>query len=457
MIKAGIAIKALGAEGAGQARIATLSAVDGDGDTYAPGAFAGEDGGGQTVKVLAAHEWGTVPIGKARVYERGDEALADFKLNLESPTAREWYAALKFDLDAERSGGQPVQEWSYGFRIADSGIEMRNGERVRVLKRVKVHEISPVVLGAGVNTATLALKAERRRAEREDAARANRTKAAMSARDLETACRRTMARVDTALKRLERQYAERPAAASHAGAAYLADPGIARRAKSSVDAEIRSGAAAQGCRYRFKALPAREPDGGRAEFALEILDLAAVALGARERAPVLRWYAEAGPDEKADYGADDWDGHGFMESEDGSIWISDAVPLRDLAGIVGHEACHVVKHRGQDVSIEHEAEAYAFGDRFAALFGLPDFIGYGGPELIVVESGDDLPYRIYPGSKAWARGEMGLYQASYRGTPRDARWHCEWRLDGAENVYESARGSAALAWIEDLLDRRAPR
>jgi len=275
----------------------------------------------------------------------------------------------------------------------------------------------------------------------------------VGARDLEAAYRRTMARVDTALKRLERQHAARPAASSHAGSAYLADPGIAHRAKRSVDAEIKSGAAAQGCRYRFKALPAREPDGGRAEFALEILDLAAVALGARERAPVLRWYAEAGPDEKADYGADDWNGYGFMENEDGSIWINEAVPQRDRAEAVAHEACHAVKHRGQDVSIENEAEAYAFGDRFAALFGLPAFIGYGGPELIVVESGDDLPYRIFPGSKAWARSEMGLYEASYRGTPRDARWYCEWRHDGAENVYQSARGSAALAWFNDLCGR----
>ncbi len=155
-VKSGIEIKRLDAKGAGLARIATLSAVDGDGDTYAPGVF-----GEQAVKVLAAHDWTTVPIGKARIFEDGDEALAEFQLNLDSPTAAEWHAALMFDLDAKRSGGRPLQEWSYGFQIIDAEPETRDGERVRVLKRLKVHEISPVVLGAGVGTATLALKAGR--------------------------------------------------------------------------------------------------------------------------------------------------------------------------------------------------------------------------------------------------------------------------------------------------------
>ena len=152
-VKSGIEIKRLDAEGAGLARIATLSAVDEDGDTYAEGAF-----GEQAVKVMAAHNWTVVPIGKARVFEESDEALAEFQLNLESPTAREWHAALKFDLDAERSGGRPLQEWSYGFRVVDAETETRDGERVRILKRLKLHEISPVVVGAGVGTATLALK-----------------------------------------------------------------------------------------------------------------------------------------------------------------------------------------------------------------------------------------------------------------------------------------------------------
>lgn len=157
--KIGVEIKQIDAEGTGLARIATLSAIDSDGDTYAPGAFLAEGGGEQSVKVLAAHNWMVVPLGKARVFEDGDAAMAEFRLNMDSPTAREWHAALKFDLDAERSGGAPLQEWSYGFRVVDSETALRDGERVRILKRLAVHEISPVVLGAGMGTRTVAMKA----------------------------------------------------------------------------------------------------------------------------------------------------------------------------------------------------------------------------------------------------------------------------------------------------------
>lgn len=156
LIKSGVALKALDEAGRGLARIATLSAVDSDGDTYAPGAFAG--GGAQTVQILPAHDRRALPLGKARIFEQGDEALAELTLNLDTAAGRDWHAALKFDLDRDRSGGDPIQEWSYGFRIVDAGVETRDGEHVRVLKRLEVHEVSPVVKGAGVNTATLALK-----------------------------------------------------------------------------------------------------------------------------------------------------------------------------------------------------------------------------------------------------------------------------------------------------------
>ncbi len=145
----GFELKGLDDEGAGTAIIATLSAVDHDGDTYAPGAF-----GDQPVKVLAGHSWDGVPLGKGRVFERGDEAVAEFKLNLDSAAGKEWHAALKFDL----ANGKPLQEWSYGFRVMDSSDETRDGKTIRILKALDVFEISPVVKGAGVGTGTVAIK-----------------------------------------------------------------------------------------------------------------------------------------------------------------------------------------------------------------------------------------------------------------------------------------------------------
>lgn len=154
-VKGGISLKAMDDEGHGVARIAKLSAVDSDGDTYAAGAFSGESGE-QWATILAAHNWQHIPLGKARVYEQGDEALAELHLNLDIQAGKDWHQVLKFDL--EHASAHPVQEWSYGFYIRDAQQETRDGERVRVLKRLEVFEVSPVVKGAGVGTGTLSMK-----------------------------------------------------------------------------------------------------------------------------------------------------------------------------------------------------------------------------------------------------------------------------------------------------------
>ena len=158
LIKSGVELKNLDEAGRGLARIATLSGIDHDGDTYAAGAFSWKAGGEQTVQILPAHNRGSVPLGKARLYEKGDEVLAELSFNLDTAAGKEWHAALKFDLDAQKSGGAPIQEWSYGFMVIDAQVETRDGERVRVLKKLDVHEVSPVVKGAGVGTGTLSLK-----------------------------------------------------------------------------------------------------------------------------------------------------------------------------------------------------------------------------------------------------------------------------------------------------------
>ena len=140
--------------GHGLARIAVLSAVDHDGDTYAKGAFSWKAKGEQWVPILPAHNRTAMPLGKARLYEQGDAVLAELHLNLDTVAGRDWHSHLKFDLE----NGGSVQEWSYGFGVVDHAKEQRDGAMVRVLKRVDVHEVSPVVRGAGVGTATLSLK-----------------------------------------------------------------------------------------------------------------------------------------------------------------------------------------------------------------------------------------------------------------------------------------------------------
>lgn len=149
-----LTIKEMDDQGLGLAKIATLSAIDHDGDTYQPGAFGWKEGGHQWVPILPSHDRAAMPLGKARVYEADDAAFAEIHLNMKSEAGREWHAALKFDLEK----GNAVQEWSFGFGIIDKLHEARNGQDVRVLKRLDIHEVSPVVRGAGIGTGTLALK-----------------------------------------------------------------------------------------------------------------------------------------------------------------------------------------------------------------------------------------------------------------------------------------------------------
>ena len=142
-------IKALDDAGTGTAQIATLNIEDLDGDVTLPGAF-----GKQDAKMVPAHDWSHVPLGKASIREKGDEVLADFKLNLSIEAARDWHESLKFDM----ANGPPIQEWSYGFAIEEASFGDFEGHEVRFLKKLKVREISPVLVGAGVGTRTVAVK-----------------------------------------------------------------------------------------------------------------------------------------------------------------------------------------------------------------------------------------------------------------------------------------------------------
>lgn len=150
-MKKSLTIENMDEAGKGLARIATLSAVDHDGDTYLPGAFSWKE---QWCSILPAHDRRKVPLGKARVYEEGDAALAELHFNLTIPEAKSWHSAIMFDL----AQGSSVQEYSYGFELLDFEYEARGADRIRQFKRVDVHEVSPVLKGAGVGTGTLAMK-----------------------------------------------------------------------------------------------------------------------------------------------------------------------------------------------------------------------------------------------------------------------------------------------------------
>ena len=156
--KQGLEVKEMNSKSHVMISLADLKGIDADNDSYERGAFM--KNGEQWATILAGHSWLTVPLGKARVFEDGDLALAEMHLNLKTTTGRDWYEAIKFDYDGCDCGktGKSVQEYSYGFYVKDSMNDIRDGKQVRILKDVQVYEISPVVQGAGVGTGTLSVK-----------------------------------------------------------------------------------------------------------------------------------------------------------------------------------------------------------------------------------------------------------------------------------------------------------
>ncbi len=141
--------KAVGDDGTALIVFATLSVVDKDEDVIMPGAF-----GEQLAAILPAHNRSKAPLGKARIFEDANEALAEKRFNLDIENARDWHSAIKFDM----ADGEPIQEYSFGFTILESSRGEFEGRQVRFLSKLKVHEVSPVLVGAGVNTRTLAVK-----------------------------------------------------------------------------------------------------------------------------------------------------------------------------------------------------------------------------------------------------------------------------------------------------------
>lgn len=149
-----VEIKADGDDaGAFSARIATLNVIDKDNDVTMKGAFEGSD----PVRVSRFNHSSAVrddlPVGVATIQEVGDQVIAEGQLNLDTVGGRDLYDTLKFE-----AKNNVASEWSYGFTVEESEDGEQDDQKVRFLRRLKAFEISPVMRGAGMDTATLAVK-----------------------------------------------------------------------------------------------------------------------------------------------------------------------------------------------------------------------------------------------------------------------------------------------------------
>lgn len=134
-----------------EAVFATLNVKDKDDDVTFPGAFTN----GQEVVISSYNHksWeGALPVGKGVISEIGDKVVMKGQFFMGTTAGRETFEVVK-------QLGQR-QEWSYGFNVDDSERGEFKGESVRMLKKMTVFEVSPVMRGAGVGTGTTYAKAD---------------------------------------------------------------------------------------------------------------------------------------------------------------------------------------------------------------------------------------------------------------------------------------------------------
>lgn len=134
-----------------EAVFATLNVVDSDGDVTPPGAF--EDGAKVRISAYGHKSWeGVLPVGKGSIREVGNEAVMSGKFFMDIPEGLATFKVVK------ALGEDGLQEWSYGYDPIEYSFGEFEDQQVRFLNKLKVHEVSPVLLGAGVGTRLLTAK-----------------------------------------------------------------------------------------------------------------------------------------------------------------------------------------------------------------------------------------------------------------------------------------------------------
>ncbi|MFJ9848579.1 HK97 family phage prohead protease [Streptomyces sp. NPDC101150] len=134
-----------------EAVFSTFDVKDHDGDVTLKGAF--QDGAPVRISAFNHASWdGALPVGKGTIRVDGDRVVMKGQFFLNTTHGRDTFETVKALSEAG------LQEWSYGFDITESERGEFKGESVRFIKSVKVHEVSPVLLGAGIGTQTLSVK-----------------------------------------------------------------------------------------------------------------------------------------------------------------------------------------------------------------------------------------------------------------------------------------------------------
>jgi HK97 family phage prohead protease len=145
--RAPMEIKADGQPGEFRAVFSTFNVIDLDGDVTLPGAFT--DGAAVRISYWG-HRWQDLPVGKGMIHQDEKQAWVDGQFFLDTMAGKETYQTVKNLGD--------LQEWSYGYDVLRSEQGQFENQDVRFLKELEVPEVSPVMLGAGIDTHTESIK-----------------------------------------------------------------------------------------------------------------------------------------------------------------------------------------------------------------------------------------------------------------------------------------------------------
>lgn len=133
-------------EGHVVATFSRFDVIDSDRDVTLPNAF--EEGAELVVSAYGHRSWqGDLPVGRGVIKVTPTEAQLHAQFFMNVPEARSTFEVIK------QLGS--LGQWSYGFDVLDSDFGEKDGQRVRYLKRLKVWEASPVLVGAGVDVRTV--------------------------------------------------------------------------------------------------------------------------------------------------------------------------------------------------------------------------------------------------------------------------------------------------------------
>jgi HK97 family phage prohead protease len=127
----------------------TLGVVDSDGDVTRKGAFT--DGAPVVISAFGHASWGgALPVGKGIIRADDTKAVLEGQFFLDTVHGADTFKSVK-------NLGE-LGQWSYGYDVTEVAYGEHDGQKVRFLDGLKVHEVSPVLIGAGVDTRTLAAK-----------------------------------------------------------------------------------------------------------------------------------------------------------------------------------------------------------------------------------------------------------------------------------------------------------